>query len=412
MGASAKFVIQDADDLAGEVWMHGLLSGAPGWGKTWTALLLAKRFAEELNTWVGVIETERARSVHYRRMFPHKIARLTSFEPETYMEALDAFERMGCKVLVIDSLSQAWDGPGGILARVDKARASGGNSFNAWGPAKALQARFITHIMNFPGHTFVTARSKMEHAQVTDGGRTVVKKLGMDITQAGDIEYEFDWAIAFRSVEHDAEVTKSILDAYLPVGEIIDRPGVDLAERLLSWLNAGAPRTEEKFTIGVMSEDGDDIGFAGAEPQNPTPSEPPDISIGEFNLQLRAMGLDSVEASRMLGVAKNNFAGLDLRESLKTLERMVEQEREAAATMEQEEDPAPPRDVTPKRLPISEPEEGDESAAATKQQITSIGKLAEALGYASLNDEEMSFAQAKRLISVLSQEYQRMRRAS
>jgi len=91
------------------------LAGPPGSGKTWTGLLFASVLGEK----VAVIDTERGSASKYADAFQFDTIELTTFEAEKYIEGIEAASAAGYDVLVIDSLSHAWAGKGGMLERVD-----------------------------------------------------------------------------------------------------------------------------------------------------------------------------------------------------------------------------------------------------------------------------------------------------
>jgi hypothetical protein len=265
MGVVDTFQIQDASDIVGEVYARTVVAGPPGSGKSYTALLLGTEIAKAIGSFVGVVETERGKSAFYSAKFPHKVIRLTSFEPENYIKAMRAFEQAGCRVIIIDSLSHAWEGTGGVRARVDQAKIrNGGNGFQAWADGTKLQNALMDAIMSYPGYVFACVRTKIEHAQVTENGRTVIKKMGADLVQRGDIEYEFDLALQFESIAHDATVTKSVLADYLPVGAMFTCPDATVAHTILRWVEETGGKREPTTT--------DDIEFAIQEPD---PAPPP-----------------------------------------------------------------------------------------------------------------------------------------
>ena len=89
------------------------LIGPSGSGKTYTALSLASGLGKK----IAVVDTEHASAALYADEFgvPYDTLQLTSFEVENYVEAIELATREGYDVLIIDSLSHAWAGKGGIL---------------------------------------------------------------------------------------------------------------------------------------------------------------------------------------------------------------------------------------------------------------------------------------------------------
>src|SRR6266700_8374114 len=89
------------------------LSGPAGSGKTYTALTLATALADGQG--VALIDTEHGSASKYADLFSFDTLQLETFHPNKYIEAIHEAEAAGYAVLVIDSLSHAWSGTGGLL---------------------------------------------------------------------------------------------------------------------------------------------------------------------------------------------------------------------------------------------------------------------------------------------------------
>ena len=90
------------------------LIGPSGCGKTYTAL----KMAEVLGKRIALIDTENASASKYADQFAFDTLALTTFAPQTYVEAIQVAENGGYDVLIIDSLSHAWAGKEGTLQPV------------------------------------------------------------------------------------------------------------------------------------------------------------------------------------------------------------------------------------------------------------------------------------------------------
>ena len=91
------------------------LPGLSKSGKTYTSLGIAHTLAGESGK-VAVIDTENASASKYAEQFPSfDVCELESFHPDGYVSAIKEAERLGYDVLIIDSLTHAWNGPGGLL---------------------------------------------------------------------------------------------------------------------------------------------------------------------------------------------------------------------------------------------------------------------------------------------------------
>lgn len=221
------------------------LAGPSGAGKTYTALTLACALAGDKP--VAVIDTERGSASKYARTkdgqgFDFDVMELTNYNPKYYIEAIHEAEQGGYAVLVIDSLTHAWNSVGGVLEIVDNAakRSQSKNTFNAWGEGTKVQNQLVDTITRSPLHIIVTMRSKTEYVLEQIGGKSVPRKVGMAPVQRADIEYEFD-VYAEMTIENTMLVQKSRCSELS--GQVIEKPGSDVAAMLDAWL-AGEPAPE------------------------------------------------------------------------------------------------------------------------------------------------------------------------
>lgn len=239
------------------------LIGPSGSGKTYSALALATSLGQK----VAVIDTEHGAASKYADLFHFDVLELTSFDPRTYMEAIRAAEAAGYDTIVIDSLSHAWAGSGGVLELVDKIsrQSKSGNNFSAWGDVTPLQNQLIETILASKMHVIATMRSKMEYAQQRDEntGKTRVVKLGLQPVQRDSVEYEFD---IIGEMDMDNVLTISKTRCPELKSATIERPGAGLAQTIAAWLNAGVGERQANPTqIGEMERRIADADALGSE---------------------------------------------------------------------------------------------------------------------------------------------------
>jgi nucleoside-triphosphatase THEP1 len=211
------------------------LIGPAGSGKTMTAL----RVAHGLGGRVAVIDTERGSASLYsgERGLDFDVLELDSYEAEKFIQAIAQAEAEGYDVLIIDSLSHAWAGKGGILEFVDKAaKRSGGGSFSGWRDATPLHNQLVDAILGAKLHIICTLRSKVEHVIEQVNGRTQVRKVGLQPVQRDGLEYEFT-VVGDVTQDHELIVTKTRA-AWLK-DQIIREAGEDLGKQLAAWLSDG-----------------------------------------------------------------------------------------------------------------------------------------------------------------------------
>jgi len=212
-----------------------LVGGPSGAGKTYSGLLLAKGLGGRC----VVIDTEQGSSDLYDGLHEFDVVDLSPpFAPERYIEAIAACEDAGYDVIVIDSITHEWSGKGGCLELVDDiARARyRGNTWSAYSEITPRHRAFIDAMLRSKCHIIATARSKTETAQVDDGGRKKVVKLGMKAETRDGVEYEFTTVLDLIHDGHYATATKDRTGLWTGDPQPVT---VETGKRLAAWL-AGA----------------------------------------------------------------------------------------------------------------------------------------------------------------------------
>jgi hypothetical protein len=231
-----RFVVRDA--RREEAKLRLFVDSPSGGGKTYGALLLAKGLGGK----IVVIDTERKSSMKYQGRPELPEFRVIEFDPpyspESYIEAIDAAEADGAEVVIIDSTSHEWEGPGGCLELVDDiARAKfRGNTWSAWSELTPRHRRFIDRMLSSKCHIIATARAKTETSQVEDGGRKKVVKLGMKSIARDGTEFEFDVVLNIVHDGHFAVASKDRTGIFTGDPKPITE---ETGRQLLAWLNTG-----------------------------------------------------------------------------------------------------------------------------------------------------------------------------
>ena len=216
-----------------------LLTGPSGAGKTWGALTFAKGLGCQR---VIVIDTEQGSSDLYESILPFDVIDLAPpFTPERYIEAIEAAEEAGADCIIIDSISHEWNGKGGCLELVDEiARAQfRGNTWSAYSVITPRHRAFIDRMLRSSAHIVATGRSKTETAQVEDGGRKKVAKLGMKVETRDGVEYEFTTVL---DIVHDGHFALASKDRTGIFTDTDPKPiTVATGKLLAAWLSCGTP---------------------------------------------------------------------------------------------------------------------------------------------------------------------------
>jgi hypothetical protein len=211
------------------------IAAPSGAGKTYGALLLAFGLGGK----IGLIDTEHGSGDLYCDLGEYDIISISApYTVAKYREAMKMFEQAGYSTIIIDSLSHAWAGDGGLLDKQGKAADKSGNSWQAWRQVTPEHNALVDAMLQSPCHIIATMRAKTEYVQEKDDrtGKSVVRKLGMAPVMRDGIEFEF--SVFFDlSMEHIASTSKDrtrLFDGqYFKITQ-------ETGKTLLAWLETGA----------------------------------------------------------------------------------------------------------------------------------------------------------------------------
>jgi hypothetical protein len=228
--------------------LRAAIFGPSGAGKTFSGLRIAKGMAGDGR--IGVIDSERMTASKYSDRFDFDVLELDDTSVNGYIEAIKMAADEGFAVLVIDSLSHAWQQ---LLDEIDKlAKAKyRGNTWSAWSEGTPLQRKLIDAILRFPGHIIATMRSKTEWQSTSENGKSRPVRVGLAPEQGKGVEYEFDLLIEI-STDHIANVIKDRTGKFQD--KLIDKPGEDFGRELARWLDDGVPAQKPPLKSGDVED--------------------------------------------------------------------------------------------------------------------------------------------------------------
>ncbi|WP_151672233.1 AAA family ATPase [Patiriisocius marinus] len=209
------------------------ISGASGFGKTHSALLLAYGMTGNWKK-IAVIDTENSSASLYSDLGEFNVLDLSApYSPERYIEAIEVCEKANIEVIIIDSVTHEWNGTGGCLDIHSKL----GGRFQDWARVTPMHQGFIDKILQSTCHIITTTRRKVDYSlDVGSNGRTQVIKHGTkEITREG---FEYELTVNFELV-NDNHLAKASKDR---TGLFMNRPEFIITsktgERLLKWCNS------------------------------------------------------------------------------------------------------------------------------------------------------------------------------
>lgn len=245
------------------------LAGPSGSGKTVSALKLARGIGGK-DDGIFFIDTEAGRAKHYacgpgeqpgpfRFKFQHCDLE-APFSPERYLEAIDAAVSAGAGVVIVDSMSHAHEGPGGLLeAHEQELQKMAGNDFakrervkfTAWIRPKSAHGKLVNAILQKRCHFIFAFRAKDKLALIKGrDGKTEPVSVGWTPICTDRFEYEMTSLLMLppgaRGVP-DLALESTKINAhhvdFFPAGKPI---GEDAGRLLAEWARGGAPAAPTK----------------------------------------------------------------------------------------------------------------------------------------------------------------------
>lgn len=219
------------------------LSGSAGSGKTLSALMIAKGILKGNLQKCTVIDTENGSADLYSHIGEYNVIPLNApYNPEKYIEAIEACEKAGMELVIIDSVSHEWDGEGGLLETNELIAQTKfkGNTWAAWSVTTPRHQKFLEAITASKMHIITTARSKTAIIQTED---KKIKKVGLKEIQREGFEYELTVNFNIDREGHYAAASKdrtgifSELDPFI----ITEKTGTTLIEWSESGIDAAVP---------------------------------------------------------------------------------------------------------------------------------------------------------------------------
>jgi len=333
------------------------LDGPSGAGKTYSALLIASGLTGGDLSKVALVDTEHGSASLYAHLGPFAVAEMhPPYSVEKYVQALAAAAAEGYEVVVLDSLTHAWSGEGGLLDYVDrvaKTRTSG-NSFAAWKEGTPLQKQLTDAILGSACHVIVTMRTKTEYViEENERGKKVPRKIGLAPEQRKDFEYDMDLVLDLTR-EHLATASKDRTGVW---AERMEVPAAGHGEELVAWLAGAAPPPPD---FAAPPPDPDQLPLGAQRWQGMVDAAAElGVTAGRLRHEFDAAGCPDPEQAPV-ALAKRIYALMQ--EGVARRARQDEQREQAAAgrpapdpTAAAEPRPAPPPGLPPRPARRSAP---------------------------------------------------------
>jgi hypothetical protein len=210
------------------------LSGASGFGKTYSALLLAYGMTNDWNK-IAVIDTENESASLYADLGEYNTIPLSApFSPEKYIEAIKACESAGMEAIIIDSITHEWNGKGGCLDIQNEL----GGRYQDWAKVTPRHQAFIDTILQSKCHVITTVRRKQDYEMTKDDkGKVQVQKAGTKEETREGFEYELTVNFEFLNDKHLVKASKDRTSMFMGKPEFVITP--ETGRQILKWCTTG-----------------------------------------------------------------------------------------------------------------------------------------------------------------------------
>ena len=217
------------------------LSGASGFGKTYSALLLAYGIT---NNWqsIAVIDTENGSADLYSDLGEYNtLTLIPPFSPERYIEAIKTCEKAGIELIIIDSISHEWEGKGGCL----DIHTELGGQFAHWAKVTPRHNAFIQAILQTKCHVITTVRRKQDYDMIkNDKGKIEPVKVGLKEVTRDGFEYELTVNFELINEKHLVKSSKDRTSLFANEPEFVITP--ETGKKLMNWANTGIDPIQPK----------------------------------------------------------------------------------------------------------------------------------------------------------------------
>ena len=224
------------------------ISGASGFGKTYSALQLAHGMTQDSSK-IAVIDTENSSASLYSDLGNFNVLNLSKpFRPERYIEAIEICEKSRMEAIIIDSITHEWQGDGGCLQIHDQL----GGRFQDWAKVKPRHQKFIDRILQSKCHIITTTRRKTDYSlDISSNGKSKVVKHGTkEITSEG-FEYELSVNFELINENHMCKVSKDRTNLFSGKPEFIITS--EVGKTLKAWCNEGVSLDDVKKEINATT---------------------------------------------------------------------------------------------------------------------------------------------------------------
>ena len=228
-----------------------IFAGTAGAGRIRAALEMASGLTDGK---IAVLDTESGMAKIHSNLGHYDVLEMAPpFTADKFIAAVEMAEKESYNVLIIDTLSQAWAGEGGILEQVGKLTASKGSKNGVWDTVQPQHDEMMTRIKRSNLHILVILQCKTEYFVSDQPGGLAPKKIGLNPIQRDGIDYGFHAVFYVDEPSHVA--TCSADHTGLFGGGFADILTRSHGEKLRDWLENGLTPVQQEEKPAAASSD-------------------------------------------------------------------------------------------------------------------------------------------------------------
>lgn len=219
------------------VKMKLLLSSPTGFGKTYSALLMAYGITGDW-TKIAVIDTENRSASLYSHLGEWQTVEMTPpYAIEDFEKAIKLCVDGGIEVIIADSVTHYWNE---VKAYVDRL----GSGFTNWKKGTPLWEKLVNLILQTDTHFICTARKKQAYEIIKDDkGKSQVEKKGLEDQIRDGFDYEMTVAFELINDNHLAKSAKDRTEMFTGKPEFVIT--VETGKKIKEWCELGIDTKKE-----------------------------------------------------------------------------------------------------------------------------------------------------------------------
>jgi hypothetical protein len=231
------------------------LAGASGSGKTFSAMRLASGITDKGKKF-AVIDTEARRSLHYADQFNFDICDLhPPFRPSNYADAIQAADKAGYKVIVVDSMSHCWASQGGVLdwQEEELTRMAGDDwkkreacKMAAWIKPKGDHKKMVSRLLQVKATLILCFRAEEKVKMEKDSNnKTVIVPIGWQPICEKNLPYELTVSLLLTPDQPGMPVPLKLQEQHKALFPLNKPVNEDSGRLVAAWAGGGTVKKED-----------------------------------------------------------------------------------------------------------------------------------------------------------------------